>query len=154
SYVKTDVPIPPDQINIGVLHMNMGREHMKDPRVRQALALAMNLDAPFRTFYYNKFSVQDSVGFESPLAPKGSPSAEVREILGGSNMESLKPYEDIGFQAVAKVKGKRERLGQAARLLREAGYHVENTVLVKDGKPVELTVLLWTQSRGRNLILS
>jgi microcin C transport system substrate-binding protein len=148
-YAKRLIPIANENLRMLVLHMNMTRHHLNDVRVRKAMVLALNMDWPNQQFYGGRLSVLTTPGQDSPLAPRGAPSPEVLDLLKGDHQfdELSKPFEDIGFTPLAKITDRRERLKAAMALLREAGYAPANGRLEKNGKPVELKVLIWGSSR-------
>lgn len=149
KYVKHLVPFIDENLRTMVLHMNTASPRLADVRVRKALALAMDLEAPNRLFYSGTLSWLDTPGEKSPLAPQGRPRPAVAALLKSDAFaeESDKPFEEMGLFPLSRISDQRERLKAAMRFLHEAGFEVVNGEQRKDGRPLEVNVLIWNQSR-------
>ena len=129
------------------LFMNFDREHINRLNFRKALALAWDPQVAERMFGDLRVT-PTSPGAYSPLRPTGYPTEQVKTLINEANdplrSEALKPYEQMGWEALAQVSGTRERLKVASQLLKEEGY----TINLAEGE----TRLLW-QNRPVNLKL-
>jgi ABC-type transport system substrate-binding protein len=150
SYVKKETPVVEEELVSAVLHMNMARPHLNDVRFRRAMLLAMDLEASNRLFYHGKLSPLETPGANSSLSPKGEPTTEELHYMKSDPQfeEAAKPFESMGLRALARKNTElRAKAREALGLLREAGYQFAGGNLIKDGVPVELTVLIWFESR-------
>ncbi|HCK31975.1 MAG: ABC transporter substrate-binding protein [Micavibrio sp.] len=94
---------------------NTRKDLFADLRVREALNLAFPYDWVNQTLFHNQLKVTQSVFANSELA--------------------------ASTQAAQKLP-ERQRLRKAVNLLKEAGWHVENGVLQKDGQDFTFEILL------------
>lgn len=122
-YYKFHMPIQSDLNKASILHMNMNRPHLNNLDFRRAMVLAMDLDGANTQLYANRRILLEAPGILSPLAPKND-------------------LENAGLVSLARVKGRRARLSLASKLLSDAGYKLEGGTLKKDGRPVEMTILI------------
>jgi ABC-type transport system substrate-binding protein len=130
------------------LFMNTQSDAMRDVNLRKAMLQAW--DAATAEALFNDMRVTpSSPGAISPLRPRGLPSAAVRAVLEASHDplkdEALKPYEDMGFEDAAKIKGQRPRLKAAMDLLKTSGYTIQSVwgalTLMRRNRPVQLKVI-------------
>ena len=124
--------------------MNTRREKFQDPRVREALGLAFDFEWTNRNLFYGLYERNHSFFQSSPMMATGEPSPE--------ELALLEPYRD---QLPEEVFGEpyappasdgsgsdRRLLREAARLLNEAGFTVENGVRrTPDGEPFTVEFL-------------
>jgi microcin C transport system substrate-binding protein len=123
---------------------NLRRPLFQDPLVRRALAYAFDFEWTNKTLFYGQYERSESFFSNSDLASKGLPSPEelkILEPLRGQIPDEVftTPYE------APKTDGKgtiRPNLRIAMALLEQAGWHVENGQLIKNGEPFTFEILL------------
>ena len=128
---------------------NLRRERFQDPRVRRALNLAFDFETTQRTRFYGQYRRARSFfdGTELAAGADGPPEGREREFLEELKAEFPDDVPDAVFEApspnpVAGDPGRlRENMREADRLLREAGWTVENGKRVKDGEVFKLEYL-------------
>ncbi len=124
---------------------NLRRPFFQDRRVRRALNYAFDFEDLNRTLFYGQYERINSFFFGLPLAASGLPTGKELEILNTVKDEVpadvfTTPYENPVGGTAAK---QRENLGNALKLLNEAGYRLAGNKLVdKDGKPIVIELLL------------
>jgi microcin C transport system substrate-binding protein len=135
---------------------NLRLNKFKDIRVREALALAYDFEWSNRILYYGFYERVDSYFENSDLAQSGLPSDE--------ELVLLEPFRDQLPERVftkefrpAKTRGvgyERRNLLKAARLLREAGYKIEDGLLVnkENGQPFSIDFLMVSVYLERSLM--
>lgn len=112
---------------------NLGREKLKDVRVRQAVALAFNFEWTNQSLQYGLFKQRHSFVQGSPLEAKGVPDTDELALL--KSLGDLVPPALLTEPAVMAHSSKPDRLSdrrnlrKAMKLLDEAGWPVG-----KDGK--------------------
>jgi len=140
---------------------NLRRPLFKDPRVRKALSLAFDFEWGNKNIAFSAYQRTNSYFANSELAAKGLPSAAERVLL--------EPYRDLiskdvftkVFQA-PQTDGSghlRQNLRKAAKLLKEAGWHLKKGKLEDaSGKPFTFEIVdssplfeRWVQPFLRNL---
>ena len=139
-------PLIPHQLPAGMqgFVFNLRRELFRDPRVRQALALAFDFEWTNRNLFYGQYTRSYSYFTNSELAATELPSPEEQALL--------KPFKDrvppevfnkVYRPPVTGKRGIRGNLRKALRLLKDAGWSVQGKRLTsKDGKPFEFEMLL------------
>ena len=138
------------------LVMNLRREKFQNPKVREALIKAMDFEWLNENYFYNQYQRTTSYFWGLDLAATGPLSKAEQDILT--------PYKDIISPDVfAKQEYKlpatdgtgrdRRFLREAQMLLKQAGYSLQNGVLVdpKTKTPFEIEILLPQQSFVRLL---
>jgi microcin C transport system substrate-binding protein len=124
--------------------VNQRRERFRDPRVRQAVGLCFDFEWTRRNLFYGAYERSQSTFERSPYKAEGLPSPEEMAILG--SLRGKIPEEAFGepvMQPVSDGSGRDRRLlGQASRLLAEAGWSREGGILVRDGQPLTLEILV------------
>lgn len=133
------------------LFMNFDREHIRRLNFRKALALAWNPEIPERMFGDLR-DTPTSPGVFSPLSPKGLPSEHVKLLINNIDDplrdEALKPYDQMGWEAIAQIKGSRKRLKAASELLKADGFTVQSfdgdIRLLWQNRPVNLKLVTIT----------
>ncbi|MEK6202391.1 MAG: extracellular solute-binding protein [Desulfobulbaceae bacterium] len=132
--------------------MNTRRPLFKDPRVREAMGLALDFEWTNKAIFFNQYSRTTSFFSNSPLAATGLPV--------GLELEYLEPYRpqlpaDVFQKPLAppvttEKEGARANLRKAAALLAEAGWTIQDGVLKdKAGKPFAFEILLVSPSFER-----
>lgn len=123
---------------------NLRRAKFDDPRVREALSLTFDFPWLNANLFYDTYKRTESFFQNSDMAAEGPLSDAERELL--------EPYRDQlpdrVFDESVPIDHPldlRERLRLAYDLLREAGYEVENGILVNQetGRPLTVEVLLY-----------
>ncbi|HUF55928.1 MAG TPA: extracellular solute-binding protein [Thermohalobaculum sp.] len=122
---------------------NTRRAPFEDRRVREALALTLDWEWVNERLFRNQYARIQSYFDNSPLAWEGEPGPAEAEILAASDlpgdaaMEGWRPPESEGTGR------DRRNLRRAMELLNEAGWQVEDGVLVNgDGKPFAFEILV------------
>jgi microcin C transport system substrate-binding protein len=125
---------------------NLRREKFKDPRVRQALRYALDVEDMNHTLFFNQYRPIRSFFDGTELASSGLPNGKELEIL-----ESVRdgiPPEVFKTEFKNPVGGneeaRRSNLREATHLLREAGFEIRDRTLVdsKSGQPFTIEFLL------------
>lgn len=125
--------------------MNSRRAPFTDRRVREAMNYVFDFEWSNRTLFHNAYTRTRSYFDNSELAARGLPSPgelKLLEPFRGKVPEEVftKEYNPPKTDGTGNI---RENQRVAVRLLREAGYKVENQQLVgSDGKPVGFEILL------------
>lgn len=125
---------------VRALIYNTRRAPFDDIRVRKALSLLMDFDWINKNLYHGEYKRIASYFPNSELAATGIPA--------GKELRVLEPFRnDLDpsvFGALPDISGKaaRENMREADRLLKEAGWIVENGKRMKDGKPFKFEILL------------
>jgi microcin C transport system substrate-binding protein len=135
--------------------MNTRREIFKDKRVRHAIILAFDFEWTNKNLFYSQYKRTESYYSNSELASRGLPSKEELEIL--EPLRDLIPEEVFTKEYKApKTDGtgnNRLNLRKAMKLLKQAGYKIENKKLVdKNGKPFVFEVLIRAKAFERVML--
>ena len=131
---------------------NLRRDKFKDRRVRRALGLAFDFEWTNKNLFFGLYERTNSMFENSPLAAHAPPSEDelaLLEPLRGIVPEEVftRPYKASVTDGSGKI---RRELRTATRLLREAGYRVEEGVLRDaSGAAVEIEFLLFEASFTR-----
>jgi peptide/nickel transport system substrate-binding protein len=141
---------------MSALVLNSRRPAFRDPRVRRAFILLFDAEWINRNLFNGLYQRTESYFERSDLASTGRPAdARERALLapfaGDINPEVL--AGTYRFPASDGSGNNRANLQAAFQLLTEAGYRLENNVLVKDGTPLSFEFLAQTRQQER-LILS
>lgn len=132
--------------------MNTRRPFFKDPRVREAMGLALDFEWTNRSLFFNQYARANSFFSNSPLAATGLPV--------GLELEYLEPFrQQLPAEVFQKPltppvtsgrEGLRTNLRRAAELLREAGWTIRDGILKdKAGTPFRFEILLVSPSFER-----
>ena len=132
--------------------MNSRRDLFKDPRVRQALGLALDFEWINKALFHNQYTRTNSYFSNSHLAATDLPE--------GLELEYLNQHRDrlsgevftrpLSAPTTDKKNDIRSHLKRARALLRESGWKIEKGVLKNQkGQPFEFNILLVSQSFER-----
>ncbi|MEO3413543.1 extracellular solute-binding protein [Roseovarius sp. CAU 1744] len=131
---------------MGGIVFNLGKEVLKDVRVRKAIALGFNFEWTNQSLYNGLYAQQKSFSDGTPLEAKGVPTAE--EIAFLKSLGDVVPPELLTAPAIVPHSSAPDRLlprknrREAERLLDEAGWRVnEGRRENADGKPLRVTFL-------------
>jgi microcin C transport system substrate-binding protein len=114
--------------------MNLRRDQFKDPRVRQALILALDYEWLNRQLFYNQYERIYSFFTNSELAAKGMPEGEELALLESLKQQGFKVTPEILGQVPAQPvttapDSLRGNLLKARALLKEAGWEYRDGAL-------------------------
>jgi len=125
---------------------NLRRPLFQDRRVRQALAYAFDFEWSNQNLFYGQYTRTRSYFSNSELASRGLPSPgelKVLEPLRGRIPEEVftREYEPPSTDGSGQI---RQNLGEAMKLLNEAGWVFKDKKLVKQttGEPFAFEILL------------
>ncbi|WP_421914631.1 extracellular solute-binding protein [Mesorhizobium sp.] len=120
--------------------VNQRREHFRDARVRQAIALCFDFEWTRRNFFYGSYERSQSCFEKSDFRAEGPPSPAELALL--EPLRSKVPAEVFGeavTQPASDGSGRdRKLLGQAAKLLAAAGWKRSGDFVV-NGKGEKLS---------------
>ncbi|RUR34801.1 ABC transporter substrate-binding protein [Vreelandella andesensis] len=134
---------------------NLRKDKFQDPRVREALSLTFNFPWLNTNIFYDTYQRTESFFQNSEMEAVGTPSQEelallepFREELISSHQSERLFTDPLPIEHPTEL---RERLRLALDLLRDAGYRVEEGVLVhgETGRPLSLEVLLYDSGLER-----
>ncbi len=138
--------IPHDQpAGMQGFFFNTRRAIFADPRVREALAYAFDFEWTNANLFYGAYQRTRSYFENSELAATGTPSDAELAVLA-PHREALpdRVFAQAYQPPSTKNASMRDQLRQALRLLREAGWAVQEGVLrhTETGKPMDFEILL------------
>lgn len=136
-------PMADNGVMVGFVY-NLREPKFQDVRVRKALNYGFDFEQLQKTIFYGEYGRIDSFFYRTELASSGLPEGEELEILE-SLRDQLPPevFTEPYSNPVGGVDNLRKNLGEASRLLAEAGYRLEgNTRLMPDGTPFTIEILL------------
>ncbi len=123
---------------------NIRREKFMDPRLRRAFNFAFNFDEMNKQLFFGQYKRVSSYFDGTELACSGIPQGKELEIL--QTVKDKVPPELFSKPYTNPTGGNpqavRNNLREGLRLLREAGYTVQNTKLVNSKTNERLTVEL------------
>lgn len=134
---------------------NLRKEKFQDPKVREALSLTFDFPWLNTNIFYGTYRRTESFFQNSEMEATGAPSEEelallepFREALMDSHHSERLFTDPLPIEHPTEL---RERLRLALDLLRDAGYRVEDGVLVhgETGRPLTLEVLLYDSGLER-----
>jgi microcin C transport system substrate-binding protein len=123
---------------------NLRRPLFQDPKIRQALAYAFDFEWSDATLFYGQYVRTNSYFDNSELAARALPDDDELKILTPLK-DQIPPqvFTDIYNAPVTDGSGNdRPNLRIAMKMLEEAGWHVDDGKLVKDGHPFTFEILL------------
>ncbi len=143
--VKEEIPHQQPQ-GMQAYAFNTRRPMFADPRVRQALGYAFDFEWTNQNLFNGAYTRTHSYYSNSELASRGMPSAAELALLE-PHREQLPPEVFEGPYEPPRTDGSgrlRQNLRQAVRLLREAGWAVQDGRLTHTatGEPMAFEVLL------------
>ena len=125
---------------------NLRRPQFQDPVLRQAMAYAFDFEWSNKNLFYGQYTRTKSFFSNSELAARELPSEAELKLLEpwrGKIPDEVftRVYEPPASDGSGNI---RQNLRMAARMLKKAGYKVEDRKLIspKTGKPVAFEVLL------------
>ncbi len=123
---------------------NIRRPLFQDRRVRQALALGFDFEWSNRTLFHGQYTANNSYFDNSELAAEGLPSPAELALLEPLRHRVPAEVFTTEMGADGAPQPIRQRLRQAARLLRSAGWEVNRGVLTESGtgRQMKFTVTL------------
>ena len=145
--IKEELPDGSPAIPTGIV-FNLGRETLKDKRVRKAIALGFNFEWTNESLQYGLFQQRASFNQDTPLMATGVPQGAELEFL--QSLGDLVPAEMLTEEAVLPHTSKPERLldrrnaRAAMKLLDDAGWAVGDDGMRRNdaGAPLKLTFLM------------
>lgn len=136
-------PMMDNGVMVGFVY-NLRRPKFEDVRVREALNYAFDFEQLQKTLFYGEYGRVDSFFYRTELASSGLPEGKELEIL--NSVKDLVPPEvftEPYTNPVGGTENLRKNLGEAAKLLDEAGYVLNgNTRMTPDGQPFTIEILL------------
>lgn len=131
---------------------NLRREKFQDPRVRRAMNYAFDFESMNHTLFFDQYKRINSYFFGTELAASGLPEGRELEIL--NEVKGAVPPEVFTTPYTNPENGsdeaRRGNLREAVRLLKEAGWTVQNRVLTNaKGEPFTLEMLLASPAMER-----
>jgi microcin C transport system substrate-binding protein len=125
--------------------MNTRRPLFQDRKVRKALGMALDFEWINSSLFHSQYTRSDSYFSNSDLAAKGLPDDLERKLLDPYR-ETLPPEvftEELAPPGADGPEAMRRNLLEAKKLLGEAGWHIQNGVLVNNsGQPFRFDILL------------
>ncbi|WP_240538605.1 extracellular solute-binding protein [Halomonas sp. SH5A2] len=134
---------------------NLRKEKFQDPRVREALSLTFDFPWLNTNIFYDTYRRTESFFQNSEMEAKGRPSDEALALLEPHREALMESHQSERLFTeplpIDHPRDLRERLRLALGLLREAGYSVEDGVLVHQDtqQPLSLEVLLYDSGLER-----
>ncbi|MBC7165101.1 MAG: ABC transporter substrate-binding protein [Roseovarius sp.] len=131
---------------------NLGREKLKDKRVRQAIALGYNFEWTNASLQYGLFKQRHSFVQDTPLEAKGLPGGAERALL--ESLGDLVPQEMLTEPAVRAHSSDPDRLNdrrnlrRAMKLLDAAGWPVGDDGKRRNAAGEVLTIEIPISSSG------
>ncbi|MBZ9656192.1 extracellular solute-binding protein [Phyllobacterium lublinensis] len=125
--------------------VNQRREHFRDPRVREAIALCFDFEWTQKNLFYGMYERSQSLFERSDFRATGKPSPEelaIMEPFRDRLPEAI--FGDAIVQAQSDGSGRdRKNLRRAVELLNEAGFKRDaNRFVDGAGKPLNLEMLI------------
>lgn len=151
--VRTELPDGTPPTPTGIV-FNLGREALKDKRVREALALAYNFEWTNESLQYGLFKQRTSFSQGTPVMASGVPEGAELEFL--QSLGDLVPADMLTAEArmphssnPARLADRRN-LRKAMKLLDEAGWPVGDDGKRRNaaGEPLRVNFLFNTAGEG------
>ncbi len=133
---------------------NTRRAIFADIRVREAIASLFDFEWINRSLFYGRYQRTGSYFEGSELSARGRPADARERALLAPFPDAVRPDVFDGTWSPASSDGSgrdRNRLKSALKLLAEAGYDLDGTVLKqrKSGKPLTFEILVTTKDQER-----
>lgn len=153
--IKEEIPHEIPQAMQALVY-NIQRPVFQDPRVREALAYALDFGWLNKNLFYNQYTRTRSYFQNTMYEAKGLPGKEELEILRPLK-DKIPPrvfteeYQPPKTDASGNIRG---QIRKAMALLKKAGWEVKNKIMtnLKTGKPLEFELLMYQQSMERVMI--
>ncbi|MGH6861934.1 MAG: extracellular solute-binding protein, partial [Phyllobacterium sp.] len=134
--------------------VNQRREHFRDPRVREAIALCFDFEWTQKNLFYGSYERSQSLFEQSDFRSTGTPSADelsIMEPLRDKLPEAI--FGEAQMQPVSDGSGRdRKNLRRALELLTQAGFKRDGHRLVDSaGKALDLEILIQAEVFTRAL---
>ncbi len=144
--IKKELPDGAPPTPTGIV-FNLGRDVMKDKRVREALALAFNFEWTNASLQYNLFKQRASFSQDTPVMATGLPKGAELELL--QSLGDVVPSDMLDSEVRlphTSSEGRlldRRNLRTAMKLLDEAGLDVGDDGMrtLSDGSPLKVSFL-------------
>lgn len=127
---------------------NLRRDVFKDPRVREAMALAFDFEWSNQRLFYDLYERTDSFFEGGPMEADGPPTPGEQAVLErfADQLDPAILTEPAYVPPKSDGSGRNRRnLRRAGKLLKEAGWEVVNGVRTKDGKELDVEFLIVSQ---------
>lgn len=134
---------------------NLRKEQFQDPRVREALSLTFDFPWLNTNIFYGTYQRTESFFQNSEMEATGLPSEDELALLEPFRDELLASHRSERLFTdplpIEHPTNLRDRLRLGLDLLHEAGYEVDNGVLVNNetGRPLSVEVLLYDSGLER-----
>lgn len=134
--------------------INLRREKLQDPRVREALGLAFDFEWTNKNLFYNLYKRTGSYFENSPMKAEGKPSeAELALLTPYKDQLPKAVFEEAKMPPVSNGSGQdRRMLRRARKLLDAAGWTLQDRVR-KNAKGEELKIEFLTFSPSFSRII-
>lgn len=136
-------PLADNGVMVGFIY-NLRLPKFQDERVRRALNYAFDFEQLQKTLFYGEYERVSSFFHRTELASSGLPEGEELEILNSvKDLIPAKVFTEPYANPVGGAENLRRNLGEAVRLLDEAGYVLDgSTRMTPDGRPFTIEILL------------
>ena len=140
---------------MSALAFNTRRQAFRDARVRRAFILLFDADWINRNLYNGLYKRTQSFFERSELSSSGRPADARERALLAPFAQHVNADVLAGKQRFPANDGNgdnRANLQAAFKLFTEAGYRLENNILVKDGSPLTFEFLAQTRQQERLML--
>lgn len=122
--------------------MNLRRPLFQDRLVRKAIAMAFDFDWANETLFYKQYKQSNSYFNNSEFNAQGLPDS--KELAFLTPLKDKLPAEVFTEEKKAIGAGLtgKQRLAEALKLLKQAGWELKDGVMQKNGQKLEFTLLL------------
>ncbi|HMS44545.1 MAG TPA: extracellular solute-binding protein [Alphaproteobacteria bacterium] len=140
-------------MGLQALIYNIRRPFFQDPRVREALVYLFDFEWMNKTLFWNQYQRSLSYFNNSEMAARGLPSSEEMTILNPlrGQVPDRVFTQEFKLPVTDGSGNMRNQTRQALELLKQAGYEVQQGIMVqqKTGQPLSFEILLYDQSFER-----